>query len=245
MPDLKVYVNADPNAPQGKPKYYSAAQVEELQTELAEAKAAVEAANRRTTEAMATYQQQYPGQLQFVYGTPNHEKPFLVRSIWNDGQFTYIKADAPELPALYEVKDAQAGAGELPGPERHLHRAEGAGPRLPGARQGTLRVRATRAVSDERHRRASRQSFGCRSSTGADGCASTWHSDVGHARRGRWNDRDHPVRGPARACRQGCRHPSTSRTEPRTRSRLSRTAQGARRARSPRGTQRGSPGCAC
>ncbi|HKN45500.1 MAG TPA: TrbG/VirB9 family P-type conjugative transfer protein, partial [Propionibacteriaceae bacterium] len=33
MPDLKVYVNADPNAPQGKPKYYSAAQVEDLQAE--------------------------------------------------------------------------------------------------------------------------------------------------------------------------------------------------------------------
>ena len=50
MPDLKVYVNADPNAPQGKPKYYSAAQVENLQAELAEAKAAVETANRRTTD---------------------------------------------------------------------------------------------------------------------------------------------------------------------------------------------------
>src|SRR4249920_2926704 len=48
MPDLKVYVNADPNTPQGKPKYYSAAQVEDLQAELAEAKAAVETANRRT-----------------------------------------------------------------------------------------------------------------------------------------------------------------------------------------------------
>ena len=31
MPDLKVYVNADPEAPKGKPKYYSAAQVEGLQ----------------------------------------------------------------------------------------------------------------------------------------------------------------------------------------------------------------------
>ena len=35
------------------------------------------------------------------------EKPFLVRSIWHDGQFTYIKADASELPALYEVKDGK------------------------------------------------------------------------------------------------------------------------------------------
>ena len=62
MPDLKVYVNADPNAPQGKPKYYSAAQVENLQAELAEAKAQVEAANRRTIESIAAYQQQYPGE---------------------------------------------------------------------------------------------------------------------------------------------------------------------------------------
>ena len=107
VPDLKVYVNADPNAPQGKPKYYSAAQVENLQAELAEAKAAVETANRRTTESIAAYQQQYPGKLQFVYGSPKYVKPFLVRSIWNDGQFTYIKADATELPALYEVKDGK------------------------------------------------------------------------------------------------------------------------------------------
>src|SRR6187399_3496794 len=50
-PDLKVYVNADPNAPQGKPKYYSAAQVEDLQAELTEAKAQVDAANRRSIES--------------------------------------------------------------------------------------------------------------------------------------------------------------------------------------------------
>ena len=74
MPDLKVYVNADPNAPQGKPKYYSAAQVEDLQAELTEAKAQVEAANRRATEAIATYQQQYPAKLQFVYGSPEVRK---------------------------------------------------------------------------------------------------------------------------------------------------------------------------
>src|SRR5574339_69814 len=65
VPDLKVYVNADPSAPQGKP--------------------------------------------QFVYGAPKYERPFLVRSIWHDGQFTYIKADATELPALYEIKDGKPG----------------------------------------------------------------------------------------------------------------------------------------
>ena len=107
MPDLKVYVNADPSAPQGEPKYYSAAQVEDLKGELVEAKAAIEAANRQATEALAAYQQDYPAKLQFPYGTPKYERPFLVRSIWHDGQFTYIKADATELPALYEVKDGK------------------------------------------------------------------------------------------------------------------------------------------
>ena len=58
-----------------------------------------------SAEEIAAYEQQYPVRLQFAYGTPKYEKPFLVRAIWNDGQFTYIKAEAKELPALYEVKD--------------------------------------------------------------------------------------------------------------------------------------------
>ena len=45
--------------------------------------------------------------MQFPYGPPRYAKPFLVRAIWHDGQFTYIKADATELPALYEVKDGK------------------------------------------------------------------------------------------------------------------------------------------
>ena len=65
----------------------------------------VEAERRRATDAIASYQQAYPSTLQFVYGTPKYEKPFLVRAIWHDGQFTYVKTDATELPALYEVKD--------------------------------------------------------------------------------------------------------------------------------------------
>ena len=106
-PDLKIYVNSDSDRSNGKPKYYSAAQVEVLQAQLVESRAAVEAANTRAAESIATYQQQYPTKLQFPYGTPRYGKPFLVRSIWHDGQFTYIKADATELPALYEVKDGK------------------------------------------------------------------------------------------------------------------------------------------
>jgi type IV secretion system protein VirB9 len=81
--------------------------VEAIQAQLEEARAGVEAANRRAAESIATFQQEYPAKLQFSYGLPKYEKPFLVRSIWHDGRFTYIKADAVELPALYEMKDGK------------------------------------------------------------------------------------------------------------------------------------------
>lgn len=104
-PDLKVYVNGDSTVAHAKPKYFTAAQLEGLQTELAESKAALDASQKSAHDAIATYQQQYPARLQFQYGTPKYEKPFLVRAIWHDGQFTYIKTDGTELPALYELKD--------------------------------------------------------------------------------------------------------------------------------------------
>jgi type IV secretory pathway VirB9-like protein len=107
VPDLKVYVTSDGEAFQAKAKYYTATQVEDLQSQLAEAKAAADAANRRAVESIAEFQQQYPSRLQFVYGAARYAKPFYVRSIWHDGQFTYIKADATELPAVYELKDGK------------------------------------------------------------------------------------------------------------------------------------------
>jgi type IV secretion system protein VirB9 len=63
--------------------------------------------DERREDAIAQFRQQYPTVLQFVYGQPKYEHPFYVRSIWHDGQFTYIKSDARELPTLYEVHDGQ------------------------------------------------------------------------------------------------------------------------------------------
>ena len=107
QPDRKVYVAADPDVPRGEPKYYSATQVNALQAELVHARVALEEATSRTTEAVSAFRRQYPGRLEFAYGAPKYERPFFVRSIWHDGEFTYIKADARELPALYEVRDGQ------------------------------------------------------------------------------------------------------------------------------------------
>ena len=106
--DLKVYVVADAAvARAATPKYYSATQVNALQEELSEARAQIEAVTHRSSEAIASFRQEYPGKLVFNYETPKYEKPFFVRSIWHDGEFTYIKSDAKELPALYEVMDGR------------------------------------------------------------------------------------------------------------------------------------------
>lgn len=107
QPDLKLYVKADANAPRSKPKYYSATQVSTLETELTEARAAIKAVQTRSDEAITTFRRDYPATLQFVYGTLKYEKPFFIRSIWHDGQFTFIRSDAQELPSLYELRDGQ------------------------------------------------------------------------------------------------------------------------------------------
>jgi type IV secretion system protein VirB9 len=113
-PDLKVYVRTDPNVTRGTPKYYSANQLQALQAELTEARAEVETVEHRSQDALArsqdaiaTFRREYPTLLQFAYGALKYEKPFFVRSIWHDDQFTFIRADARELPALYELTDGQ------------------------------------------------------------------------------------------------------------------------------------------
>jgi type IV secretion system protein VirB9 len=106
-PDIKVYVQGKEGVPTGKPKYYSAAQVEALQAQIEELRAAARDQARRAEEAIASYRQEYPSRLRFPYGQPKYEKPFFVRSMWHDGEFTYLKTDATELPALYELKDGK------------------------------------------------------------------------------------------------------------------------------------------
>jgi type IV secretory pathway VirB9-like protein len=107
QPDLKIYVNASETTSSGRPKYYSAADVDRLNTELTEARNAIVKTEQRAKEAVSAATQDYPAKLRFVYGTPKYERPFYVRAIWNDGEFTYLKTDARELPALYEVKDGK------------------------------------------------------------------------------------------------------------------------------------------
>lgn len=107
QPDLKLYVSADETVSPGRQKYYSAAEVERLESELTDAREAVSRAEQRAREEVALARQELPTRLQFAFGTLKYEKPFLIRAMWHDGQFTYVKSDATELPALYELKDGK------------------------------------------------------------------------------------------------------------------------------------------
>src|SRR5690606_20368203 len=100
-------VAGDTAAASGRPRYYSAAHVETLEARLAEAQAAIRSAEQQAEETTAAYQRDYPTTLDFAYGAAKYERPFFVRAMWHDGKFTYMKSDARELPALYEMKDGK------------------------------------------------------------------------------------------------------------------------------------------
>ena len=123
MPDLKVYVQPDPSGVKaGKPKYASYAQVESLEAELRQAQAAIEATQKIGEKAVAEAKAQVPTTLQFPYQAVPYTKPFLIRWIWHDGTFTYIRTDARERPVLYEMLDGKPAMlnFDMPTPDTYV-----------------------------------------------------------------------------------------------------------------------------
>jgi type IV secretion system protein VirB9 len=110
--DLKLYVVPDGSMKglgEGARKFYAAADVDELRQAVDAAKrdaqVAREGAAKVADAQIDAFKASYPTRLDFPYRFKAHEKPFFVRAIYTDGTFTYVKADAPELPALYELRD--------------------------------------------------------------------------------------------------------------------------------------------
>jgi type IV secretory pathway VirB9-like protein len=109
-PDLKLYVVADAATPStSPPRFYPAAQVEEVRRQAEETRQeaiATKAAAAKALEAgIDHFRASYPMALRFPYRFKAHEKPFNVSAIFHDGTFTYIRADTQELPSLYEIRD--------------------------------------------------------------------------------------------------------------------------------------------
>ena len=80
------------------------------------AKAAQVDADSRIADATAlaageseAFRAEYPTRLKFPYQLEDKARkwPFMVEGMWHDGQFTYLRSNAQESPALYEEKDGK------------------------------------------------------------------------------------------------------------------------------------------
>ena len=69
----------------------------------------VHSAERRVSEEVSKFRQDYSLKVQFDYNLDKKASrdPFLVSAMYHDDRFTYIKSAAREKPALYEIKDGK------------------------------------------------------------------------------------------------------------------------------------------
>jgi type IV secretory pathway VirB9-like protein len=116
-PDLAVYLDPDDLSPprvmaSASPKYVLAGQLDDFraQAEIAreDLRKATEAARTELQDGLTTFRATYPLSLRFTYRVTLDRAPFFVRAMFHDDHVTYIQARAPELPALYEIKDDAA-----------------------------------------------------------------------------------------------------------------------------------------
>lgn len=115
QPDLKVFIEpkegstlAAMNAP---PKFVPTSQVDDYrqQAEIAreQARQAKEQAQATVDQEVSRVRSKFPAKLQFSYRFPQDDKVFRASAIYNDGKFTYIRANPQETPSLYEIKDGK------------------------------------------------------------------------------------------------------------------------------------------
>lgn len=116
-PDLKVFVERKEESTIGGsalvPALARASEVQAYKTAVdaarAEATEKVQAAEDQAQKEINQYREQYPEKLQFDYSyDPKAARPpFSVSAIYHDDRFTYVKSNAQEKPAIYELKDGK------------------------------------------------------------------------------------------------------------------------------------------
>lgn len=107
-PDFKVFVTLPAGVSDAQPKkYYTLQDLEAVRAKLADAEQAAVTAQQRATESVAAFRADYPTRLRFDYEYSRGKAPFSVSAVWHDGQSTFVRSTASELPVLYELKDGQ------------------------------------------------------------------------------------------------------------------------------------------
>jgi len=101
-PDLKVIVEPSDQssivASSAPPQYVPAARVTAMESEL-------QGLQSHVTQVVDEYKASYPTEMKFEYSFAARKAPFDVTAIYHDGKFTYIKSEATEKFAVYEVRD--------------------------------------------------------------------------------------------------------------------------------------------
>ena len=103
-----------------QPAYVARDQVAAYQQMAEQARQTAVAAQTQAEQQIAAVRQQaegeinsfravYPTRIKFPYRLADKARkwPFLVQGMWHDGQFTYLRSNAQESPALYEIKDGK------------------------------------------------------------------------------------------------------------------------------------------
>jgi type IV secretory pathway VirB9-like protein len=113
-PDLKLFVQPkEESGPIRLAGYVRAGEVEAYRREMERARVQseteIQAARTQASEEVNRFRSGYAAQLHFDFRFDKKAaaEPFLVSAIYHDDQFTYIRCDAREKPALYELKDGK------------------------------------------------------------------------------------------------------------------------------------------
>ena len=74
-----------------------------------EAEQQIDTVRQQAEGEISSFRADYPTRLKFPYRLADKalKWPFLVQGMWHDGQFTYLRSNAQESPALYEIKDGK------------------------------------------------------------------------------------------------------------------------------------------
>ena len=74
-----------------------------------EAEQQIAAVQQQAEAEISSFRADYPTRLKFPYRLQDKalKWPFLVEGMWHDGQFTYLRSNAQESPALYEIKEGK------------------------------------------------------------------------------------------------------------------------------------------
>ncbi|MYC88575.1 MAG: hypothetical protein F4X22_10105 [Gemmatimonadales bacterium] len=117
---VRVEAGAEGEAPSGAPGFVARSEVaayREMAAQAAdaarlareEAEAGIVEARERAAAEVEAFRVSYPERLRFEYRLDRDasERPFRVKAMWHDGEFTYLRSRAQESPALYELRDGE------------------------------------------------------------------------------------------------------------------------------------------